>query len=485
MDTRHGIVGIWILLVLSPLLSFSITIQPQDTQEALVNPQMGWTFHYYSNLLSNYGSRLEPSDTLDDFPGLSCIYLRLPWGFIEENEGELNWSIVDTPAQRWIDRGMQVAFRFTCSESWTRYATPKWVEEAGAKGYNFTPGAVDPNGPYWEPDYGDPVFLEKLDHFLAAAAARYDGNPHVAFIDIGSFGVWGEGHTFASTKMQYPAEVLKKHIDLYLKHFKKTLLNVNDDFAFQGGNEPGLNIEKYPGLGIITYGLEHGCTLRDDSILVQAPPKHYYNAEMAQWFWPTVPVILENEHYGSSRDRGNWGDGSKYLEAVEAYHASYVSIHWWPREFLSEQVDLIKKINLRLGYRLQLQEITWPEKVSLNQPFIVSMKWANTGVAPCYPGGKIALTLKDNQGGIVAVFVDESFNVKTLQPGPVGSPLAQDINMECAFPQNRSSVMIPGKYDLWISVGEQEGTPMLALPLKDNDGHRRYKMGQLEVIGTE
>ena len=80
-----------------------------------------------------------------------------------------------------------------------RYATPEWVQAAGAKGYNFTVGkGVDENGPFWEPDYNDPVFLEKLDHFLGAMARRYDGNPNVAFIDVGSFGVWGEGHTWAS-----------------------------------------------------------------------------------------------------------------------------------------------------------------------------------------------------------------------------------------------------------------------------------------------
>jgi len=30
---------------------------------------MGWTMHFYSNIITNYGSKLKPSDTLDDFPG--------------------------------------------------------------------------------------------------------------------------------------------------------------------------------------------------------------------------------------------------------------------------------------------------------------------------------------------------------------------------------------------------------------------------------
>ena len=201
MMIRTTIIGIVIFIASFSFAQISeITLKPQDTGEALVNPNMGWTMHYYSDYLQNYGSKLEPSDTLDDFPGLSCVFLRLPWSHIEKEEGVYNWSIVDTPAQRWIDKGKQVAFRFTCSESFMRYATPQWVEKAGAKGYNFKPGEMRDDGPYWEPDYGDPIFLEKLEHFLAAAAKRYDGNPNVAFFDIGSVGVWGEGHTLSSTK---------------------------------------------------------------------------------------------------------------------------------------------------------------------------------------------------------------------------------------------------------------------------------------------
>lgn len=453
-------------------------MRPADTGGALINPGMGWTFHYYSNILRNYGGKLDPSDTLDDFPGLSTIYLRLPWAFIEPEEGKFDWSVVDAPSQRWIDKGKRIAFRFTCSESWTRYATPKWVQDAGAKGYNFTPGKLDEKGPFWEPDYADPVFLEKLDRFLAAAAARYDGSPHVDFIDIGSFGVWGEGHTFHSTGLTYPPELLKHHIDLHVRHFKKTLLTVNDDFVFLGAKHPSGKIETDSAMEPIRYGLQKGMTLRDDSILVQPPPRQYYHADLAQWFSKKLPVVLECEHYGSSRKRGAWGDGSWYLRAVEEYHASYVSIHWWPREFLNEQRDLIDRINLRLGYRLQLREMTWPSRVQRNERLNVSMTWANAGVAPCYRGGHAAVTLKDERGGIVAVCVEEEFNVAELQVGPPEKAPEKRVKSSFGFAPNMSA----GKFDFYVSVGDRIGTPEIALPLKSTDGHRRYKLGEIEVL---
>ena len=97
---------------------------------------------------------------------------------------------------------------------------------------------------------------------------------------------------------------------LDVRHFKKTLLAANDDLAFFSDQTKELNILKYRGEETIRYAWRRGLTLRDDSILVQPPPRQYFNAGMAQRFWPTRPVVLECEHYGGSRDRGNWGDGS-------------------------------------------------------------------------------------------------------------------------------------------------------------------------------
>jgi beta-galactosidase GanA len=84
---------------------------------------MGGTIHFYSNIPGNYGSKLEASDALLWFPGCSTVYLRIPWAYVEPEEGVFNWAILDTPAQRWIASGGKVAFRITCSESWLRYAT--------------------------------------------------------------------------------------------------------------------------------------------------------------------------------------------------------------------------------------------------------------------------------------------------------------------------------------------------------------------------
>jgi len=40
----------------------------------------------------------------------------------------------------------------------------------------------------------------------------------------------------------------------------------------------------------------------------------------------------------------------------------------------------------------------------------------------------------------------------------------------------------PGTYDVYVSVGERDGTPTLALPLADGDGQRRYRLGKVSLV---
>lgn len=470
------------------------TVNPTDAGKALINPGMGWTMHFYSNVPRNYGSQLKPSDTLDDFPGVSTVYLRLPWAYLEPEEGKYNWSILDTPAQRWIAKGKKIALRLTCSENWMAYATPKWVKDAGAKGtfYEYGKGRVKEGGS-WDPFFDDAVFVKKLDAFLTAYAKRYDGNPNVEFIDVGTYGLWGEGHTHASS-LQDNIEIQKLHIDLHLKHFRNTLLCISDDFA--GHDKPG---KFFP---ITDYALSKGVTLRDDSILVGLPPKSWHHAEMAQAFWPKLPVILEHEHYGGSLQRKAW-DGALLMKSVEDYHASFMSIHWWPEEFLKDNRAVIDAINMRMGYRLMPVSVTWPKTLTIastqasynqygdvtshgnaSRRFKVQWSWTNKGVAPCYPGGHPALTIKDDKGGIVSVLVDATLNMRDLKVGDPGkAPVAaheSEFIIGLYAPTTR-----PGTYDLYLSVGSRDGTPTIELPLEGGDGQRRYKLGSIVLQNNE
>jgi len=218
----------------------------------------------------------------------------------------------------------------------------------------------------------------------------------------------------------------------------------------------------------------------------------YYHSYLAHDFWPRVPVVLEPGHYGTVQKSGAWGDGHLLPQAIEDYHASYATVHWYPREFLKPNKDLVDRINLRLGYRLQLTEASWPSEVAAAGPMGIKYGWRNAGVAPCLPGGHPTITFKDAKGGIAGVFVDVDFNVREL---PVAAPgKAKTIlrtEWTSGYPQENKPMMTytlppqnilrPGAYDVYISVGDPTGLPTIALPLPGDDGSRRYRLGKITV----
>ena len=438
-----------------------------DNGEALINPMMGWMAMFYSNSTTRYPTS-EASDTLDYFPGCSTVYLRLDWADIEPQEGKFEWSVVDTPAQRWIAKGKKVALRFCTSNTGSaRYATPQWVQQAGAK---MVP-CVRNNFESMEPVFDDPVFLKKLENFLAAAGQRYNGNPNIAFIDVGTFGTWGEGHTLLSTKLAQPENERQAriHAELHLKYFSNTLLCISDDVI--GHNAPGTD---FP---LLKELRSKGITFRDDSIMTCKAG--WYHDGLARQYWPNQPVIVEHEHLELALSRGDWSN-ARLLEAVEKYHASYLSIHSWADFELETCKEVIPLINRRLGYRIQVRKLDYPSVIKPGNTFSIGMTLANAGVAPCYPGGFPAFSLKDSKGGLAAVVVDETFSLRQLAIGPADR-IPEQNHIANIIINPKGPQLQRGTYDLYISFGDRIGTPQIALPLANDDGMHRYRVGTITV----
>lgn len=445
-----------------------VVVKPEDNGEALVNPHMGWRFYFYSHGPDNFGSHihgLSPSDTIDEFPGLATIYLRLAWQYVEPEQDKYNFQVFNTPAQRWIDEGKRIALSVTNTESWLTHATPKWVKKAGADGKWYTfPGS---NTRRWAPDYLDPVFLKHLDDLLNDMSRVYGNNPNVEFLDMSSYGLWGEGHTKFSGGYGKHKKAVKTHIDLWRKHFPNTLLTINDDV-----DGPTNSDGPWP-LG--EYARKKGFTLTDHSIMVKSDYS-WHKEKQAQKFWPDRPVILEFGQYGSS----DWQDPNSLATAVEEYHASSMSIHYYPHELLKKERKAIRKVNQRLGYRIHPRYMDWPKTVRIGQPFKVRATWANGGVAPCYPGGYMTFTLKNQEDEIVTSFTDLSLNMRNLKVGPKDNIPTTDHVSTFRIPEFASPE--PGTYAVYVSVGRPDGKPRIEMPLDNGDGRHRYPLGKINVV---
>lgn len=406
-----------------------------DTLKVLENPDKGWYHHMLDNGISKY--LIGDDSTLAAFPGMDHLYLRLCWAYLEPEEGRFDWSYIDDIVEKYVPLGYKISFRISCKETGPapgsvpyeidgiRYATPHWVREAGAKGVE----RPKYGSPCWTPEWNDPVYLEKLDNFHRAFAERYDGQEWVRYVDVGSIGDWGEGHTYSSTRKPVTFDEIKTHIDLYLRHYAKTQLIVTDDLVANAASE-GREGE------LLDYVFSNGISLRDDSPMVDGYMKNDLDSwtvrhpEYFERIYRTRPVVFELEHYGKVKANGYWlgrngcdtipqygvTGAEVFTQAVKLMHPTYIGYHGYMDEWLADNPDFTGQMLNLCGYWY------FPESVTVNSyrrgMLDFDIEWLNRGVAPAYEAYRLEGYLKDNRTDeVVARFEVEDSGNRQWMPG--------------------------------------------------------------------
>ncbi len=436
-----------------------------DTTRVLSNPGKGWYHHLIDNGIHRYEVR---DDTVfNHFPGMDHVYFRLAWSFLEPEEGKYDWSRIDKVVNKYVPQGYGVSFRIsskerggypnTCAqiENGVSYATPVWVRKAGAKGVEVVNrGGVKA----WCPDWDDPVYLEKLNNFHHAFAERYDGKPWVRYVDIGSIGDYGEGHTSASTKVPPTVEEVKANIDVFLKNYKHSLLVAVDDMLYYG--KPDEEVRE-----LYDYAVSHGITIRDDSPMVGWYIQKYMDSwtiSHPQFYDPlylTRPTVLELAHYTSVQRGGYWlGKNGRdtipslgvsgaeiFRHAIEVMHATYIGYHGYAEDFLADNPELSGELLNVCGY--------WYFPVSGEYPSVmrsegnaVKLIFMNKGVAPAYQGYSLVFRFDSKNGDHWDVIIPDAGN-RSWIPGE-----AHENSYTLKLPEN----MTTGKYTLKFKLRDNK-----------------------------
>lgn len=482
-----------------------IKVSFEDDKSAVVNPGMGFCHYAYAGRLWAYGSSNPAWDTLDWFPGCSTVYMRVLWSDLEPEEGKYRWDLLDRYQQPWCAAGKKIAIRVICCNQ-TKEACPDFVREAGAKGrwFRYKKHNVSADFPLrWEPEYDDPIFLEKFGDFLRAFAARYDGSKDVAFVDVGSFGLYGEGHSeyLSNLFITAPSEynrLAQLHLKMWREAMPNTYLVVSDDIGGSDNSEAD-----HPNMA---YARSLGIGFRDDSIFC-SPKQYWYHSHWGKLAAEQFPVVIETGHI-SAFDAKGYSDQAlteeNFLKCIEDHRASYFSIHEFPEDHLERFRTIIEKMNLRLGYRIVPEEIIYPETVTPDSPVTIRSRWHNAGVAPCYGGGFLNWMLLDRSGRVCWSSVDASFNVKSLEPTVGGRIKPMTVESRVTFGHTEKNpeldnclawaratgrdpgdwnVMLPaGEYELCFSIGDKMGKPEIAVPVAGDRARRIHTVGRITVL---
>ncbi|MCX7826033.1 MAG: DUF4832 domain-containing protein [Verrucomicrobiae bacterium] len=424
-----------------------IRLQFREVDPLFANPGQGW-------MNQQRAPKTEPR-----FP-CSVVYIRFGWAEAEPAEGQHNWALIDDAIAAWKPRGATVAFRvMTCNaHSAGYYTSPKWLFDAGCKGYEYLRGGGDPTSggkriPRIEPDYSDPLYLAKHGAFLKALGARYDGHPGVEFLDIGSYGIWGEWHT----PHPAPVAVRKQIVDLYLRAFRKTpLVFMSDDAE------------------VLAYAIARGTGLRRDG--VGSPwhernwigSKKYAAVEGMADTWKRAPIVFEwfgNYDYLQSRQ---WS----FEAAVEFMLNNHVTlINDNIGRVPPEAMPRLEKLARLAGARFVLRELAHPKAVNPAASLPLQMRWANVGVGKLYHRYALRFCLLDTEGR-TAFTADAKADPRDWLPGEHN--LAESLRLPAKLKA--------GDYTLAVEMADLAGQRRpfrLAMQAPEKNG--RYELSRLKV----
>ena len=425
-----------------------VTVRFTESDDLFANPGKGWMT-----------SQRLPGRT----PRLPCsvAYFRLNWGDIEPVEGKPKWELIDGSIDAWQKQDVRIAFRIMTANAHTRgyYCSPKWLFDAGCQSYEYVRGGPDTMAggkriTRIEPDYSDPVFLRKHADFIKTVADRYDGHPRIEFLDIGSYGIWGEWHTPNGK----PWAVRRQIIDMYLEGFRKTpLVQMSDDAE------------------ALAYSIAHGAGFRRDGVGSPWHEKTWIGstkyADVAGFAdcWKNAPVVFEWFGPYDFLKRRGWSFDSA-VQFILSNHGTYINDNLgqvpeeaWPK---------LQELARRSGYRFVLREISHAASVSSGDRLAVEMKWSNAGVGRLHRKYPVVLHLLNGRGKIASSHEQTGVDPANWLPGD------HDVTGHIDIPAS----LRHGTYSLGIAlIDPHTKKPAIRLAIDAPHDGRMHKVSRLTI----
>jgi hypothetical protein len=392
--------------------SHTIVVKPVEIHSVLNNPGIGFTtFQRFNGDDLNDGmgwteglpivyQDFDGDLTNKNHPQTSIAYFRVYWTFMEPEQGQYNWPMIDKALRTAAERGQTLMIRIPpYSED---IDVPAWYRKiAGIE----VPSKIAK----WRVDPEDPLYIKYYGGMIRALGARYDGHPDLESVDVSLTGYWGEGE--GSHLLTEPTRLAL--INSYLDSFKKTYLTfqpLNGDAPDPGVLVKNTNIAAcWPdgsnnGTGPMMRNLGYRLDCLGDmgfwpqwgwNHMTDVYPRDIVRSGMNE-AWKKAPVTmeicgtflrwLEKEKY--NKDTVDYIFGQALKWHISSFNAKSSAVP----EVWSTLVDEWLK---RMGYRFVLRRFTYSSIVKPQGQLPITSWWENKGVAPIYKDYKFAVRLKN------------------------------------------------------------------------------------------
>jgi hypothetical protein len=416
----------------------------EETDDVLINPFRG---------LACWVGEQNPA-----FP-TSLQYVNLTWRELESARGVIDFARMERGWGNVAATGRRVGFRVCAALPGDpgHIDIPQWLADEGIRMRAYE---IDGAGGL-APDWDDPKFLAAHHDFIETLGARYDSDPRVAWIDIGSYGFWGEWHVWMNDSLAAKQSTKQSILEDYFGAFptKMKVIAFDDPFATR-------------------FVTDRGGGIRNDCL---------GTSESNDWYLESLGRIdpgLNGRIWKTAMIGGEFcGGGSGAMEGTAArFDLNFnfiLETHWsfiGPAGGMLTPQDETHRKNLNrlvnaLGYRFALQKADFNPSVEPGQDLALSIQAANRGAAPFYYPWPLILDAVD-QSGRTALRARLDVDIRKWLPGAVSESATVHIPGD----------LIPGTYDLRLAICDpMTGKPGVFFANRGMDDEGRYGIGRLEV----
>ena len=386
-------------------------------------------------------------------------YVNLTWRELEPVEGtvdfakmERNWGSVQATGRR-------VGFRVCAALPGDagHIDIPQWLADRGIR-----MRAYEIDGAHGlAPDWDDPEFLAAHHAFIAALGARYDTDPRVAWIDIGSYGFWGEWHVWMNDSLAAKLSTKQSILSDYFEAFptKMKVIAFDDRFATRTVTDRG-------------WGIRNDCLGTSDSNDWYLESLRAIDPGLNDRVWKTA--LIGGEFCGGGRGavEGTTARFDLNFDFIKKTHWSFIGPAGGAinpqNEAHRKDLDLLANT---LGYWFSLRSAEFDPAVSRGGSLAITFKVANKGVAPFYYPWPLVLHLVNPSGE--TVFQENlDVDIRKWLPGET------DENVSVRVPDSLAT----GTYELKLAIHDPAADKSgVFFANKGRDAEGRYGIGRLEV----
>ena len=347
----------------------------------------------------------------------SLVYANIPWAELEPEEGVFDFAAVEEKYRfdHWREAGVHMILRFVSDIPGEEAHSdlPAWLaDKAGGAAYDVSYGRG------FSPDYSNAAFRKAHRRAVFALGKRYDGDPFVSFVELGSLGHWGEWHVHPDVpaKGSMPDEAVRAdYIRDYLDAFRETRLLMRRPFTLPE-NAEGLPVGLYNdaagNLGETVRWLDwiaSGGAYEGEAGGLSPMPE----------IWKTAPIggelatsLTPEEHLTD--------DPGLLARLMRLSHASWIGPNSLSEVDDPSLEEALLEVSASLGYRLRVTECRVEKRGS---GYRITVGMTNDGVAPFYYPWPVMIRLTDDDGS--ETFFDSGIDLRKLLPGGTAEGTAE------------------------------------------------------------